>query len=163
MSPVPRVAAEKMRAVCAGAPMPLTSSGALEVTASFGVAELRSTPCRRAPRRAAAALLREADAALYTSKHEGRNRVTVATDADELSRRRWPHAMTAGSTDTTMIRIVTMPKLFFTIGNVAEQVAAPHEQHHPGHAARDVVSPGSAHRACARRPPRTARTCARWA
>ena len=52
------------------------------VTASFGVAQLHSP---QLPADAAAAsLLREADAALYTSKHEGRNRVTSA--ADETSR-----------------------------------------------------------------------------
>jgi diguanylate cyclase (GGDEF)-like protein len=68
-------AAEKIREVCAGTPMPL-ACGPLEVTASFGVAALSSVP--QSADAAAAALLREADAALYTSKHEGRNRVTVA-------------------------------------------------------------------------------------
>jgi diguanylate cyclase (GGDEF)-like protein len=68
-------AAEKLRAACADAPMPL-ASGALEVTCSFGVAALSKT--QDSDEAAAAAILREADAALYTSKHEGRNRVTVA-------------------------------------------------------------------------------------
>ena len=69
------IAAEKVRAACAGAPMPL-STGDLAVTASFGVAALSKEPLSIDA--AAAAMMREADAALYTSKHEGRNRVTVA-------------------------------------------------------------------------------------
>ena len=70
------IAAEKVRAACAGAPMPL-STGDLAVTASFGVAALSKEPLSIDA--AAAAMMREADAALYTSKHEGRNRVTVAS------------------------------------------------------------------------------------
>ncbi len=68
-------AAERLRTACASAPMPL-SSGALQVTSSFGVAALSKVP--QSLDAAADAMLREADAALYTSKHEGRNRVTVA-------------------------------------------------------------------------------------
>jgi two-component system cell cycle response regulator len=68
-------AAEKMRAACADTPMPL-ASGDLQVTSSFGVAALSNAP--QTAEVAAATLLREADAALYISKHEGRNRVTVA-------------------------------------------------------------------------------------
>ena len=70
-----RAAAEKIRGLCAAAPMQ-TSTGPLVVTASFGVAELGS----KSPSTAAAidVLLRAADTALYTSKREGRNRVTVA-------------------------------------------------------------------------------------
>jgi diguanylate cyclase (GGDEF)-like protein len=67
--------AEKIRAECAAVPMPL-ASGELTVTSSFGVAAL-STSAQSADA-AAAEMLREADAALYNSKHEGRNRVTVA-------------------------------------------------------------------------------------
>jgi len=68
-------AAEKIREACAGTPMAL-ATGPLEVTASFGVAGLSQVP--QSAESAANALLREADEALYESKHEGRNRVTVA-------------------------------------------------------------------------------------
>lgn len=68
-------AAEKIRAQFAGAPMPV-AGGELIATASFGVAAL-SAVTQSVPA-AADALLREADTALYNSKREGRNRVTVA-------------------------------------------------------------------------------------
>ena len=73
------IAAEKVRVACADTPMPL-STGDLQVTSSFGVATLSTAA--QSPDVAAAAMLREADSALYTSKHEGRNRVTVATGKD---------------------------------------------------------------------------------
>jgi two-component system cell cycle response regulator len=73
------IAAEKLRALCAGAPFH-TSSGDIAVTASFGVAELRIEPGAQSDDIAAQALLRRADTALYTSKNEGRNRVTAAED-----------------------------------------------------------------------------------
>jgi diguanylate cyclase (GGDEF)-like protein len=69
------VVAEKIRAECAAAPWPLTS-GELVVTSSFGVAALSAGD--QSGDAAMAELLRLADAALYNSKHEGRNRVTVA-------------------------------------------------------------------------------------
>jgi two-component system, cell cycle response regulator len=69
------VAAEKVRAICAQAPMQL-STGELQVTCSLGVATLSSA--QPGADAAAADMLREADAALYASKNEGRNRVTVA-------------------------------------------------------------------------------------
>jgi two-component system, cell cycle response regulator len=69
------IVAEKIRAQCAAAPMPC-ASGDLAVTSSFGVSALHASDLSADA--AAAEMLREADAALYNSKHEGRNRVTVA-------------------------------------------------------------------------------------
>src|SRR6185503_17582321 len=63
------IVAEKIRAQCAAAPMPL-ASGDLAVTSSFGVSAL--TAGDQTADAAAAEMLREADAALYNSKHEGR-------------------------------------------------------------------------------------------
>jgi diguanylate cyclase (GGDEF)-like protein len=68
--------AEKVRTRCASAPF-VTEAGALPVTASFGVASLQIT--HDASIVAAAELLRDADAALYRSKREGRDRVTAAS------------------------------------------------------------------------------------
>jgi two-component system cell cycle response regulator len=68
--------AEKIRALCASSI--LANDGAsLQFTASFGVAELN--PGEGADGAAAEALLRGADAALYRSKREGRNRVSAQT------------------------------------------------------------------------------------
>lgn len=73
------VAAEKLRALCAATPVE-TSSGKLAITASFGVAELQRSSADESASAAAQALLRRADSALYTSKNEGRNRVTLAVE-----------------------------------------------------------------------------------
>jgi len=76
------VTAEKIRASCAARPF-ATGAGPVKVTASFGVAELDLCAAATAPSSSAGAelLLREADAALYRSKHEGRNRITVVDGA----------------------------------------------------------------------------------
>jgi two-component system, cell cycle response regulator len=69
--------AEKIRSRCASLPF-ATSAGPLTVTASFGVAALDDS--NGATGAAAEALLRQADDALYRSKHEGRNRITSSPD-----------------------------------------------------------------------------------
>jgi two-component system, cell cycle response regulator len=67
--------AENIRARCANAVI-ATEAGELKFTASFGVASLSAMPGSNSA--AAIALLREADAALYRSKRDGRNRITGA-------------------------------------------------------------------------------------
>jgi diguanylate cyclase (GGDEF)-like protein len=68
--------AEKIRCACASEPM-MSTSGEHRVTASFGVA---ATPMAVVGALSADTLLRYADDALYQSKREGRNCVTVVTD-----------------------------------------------------------------------------------
>jgi diguanylate cyclase (GGDEF)-like protein len=67
--------AEKIRRLCEHGAL-ATDAGELKFTASFGVAALAGGAEPNAA--AAEALLRRADAALYRSKREGRNLVTVA-------------------------------------------------------------------------------------
>ncbi|MGH8220004.1 MAG: diguanylate cyclase [Steroidobacteraceae bacterium] len=76
------VTAEKIRSCCAAAPI-RTAIGEVTVTASFGVAELDlcGAAGMASVNAAAEMLLREADAALYRSKHDGRNRITVVGSA----------------------------------------------------------------------------------
>jgi two-component system cell cycle response regulator len=68
--------AEKIRVACASTPFS-TTAGELTLTVSLGVASLRAAPDVKS---AMSDLLRHADAALYRSKGEGRNRVTLALD-----------------------------------------------------------------------------------
>ena len=67
--------AEQLRKLCAGSVV-RTQSSEVRYTASFGVAALENDTL--SPGAAAESVLRRADAALYRSKREGRNRVTVA-------------------------------------------------------------------------------------
>lgn len=64
---------EKIRRLLESTPL-MSPAGTLQVTASFGTAELAAS--ESGPREAAESLLRAADAALYASKRCGRNRVS---------------------------------------------------------------------------------------
>ncbi len=67
-------AARRLRAIIADRPFPVQSN-MVEVTASFGMCTLDQVPVGE--RKTADHMLRVADAALYRSKHGGRNRVTA--------------------------------------------------------------------------------------
>ena len=71
--------AETLRQRCAASAV-RTEAGELRYTASFGVAALADAALSDSA--AAARLLRQADAALYRSKREGRNRVSAAGASD---------------------------------------------------------------------------------
>lgn len=77
---------ERLRRQVEQAALALADGGALSFTVSIGVAT--NTPTRRRPpiedNPSMATLLARADAALYRSKAEGRNRVSVADDFDSL-------------------------------------------------------------------------------
>ncbi len=68
------IVAERIRATVEGTRINATGAF-VSVTASFGVASVRGSGARRASQ----ALIAHADDALYTSKREGRNRVTLAS------------------------------------------------------------------------------------
>jgi diguanylate cyclase (GGDEF)-like protein len=79
-----RDVAEKLRVNCASTPFD-TSHGPLNLTVSLGVATLKAgdhddAATAEHAHRTVNALLSRADAALYQSKREGRNRVTVSTE-----------------------------------------------------------------------------------
>jgi two-component system, cell cycle response regulator len=66
--------AEKVRVACESSPIQ-AGTAAIRLTASFGVAAMNPA---EDPARAVTELLRQADTALYRSKHAGRNRVSAA-------------------------------------------------------------------------------------
>ena len=71
-------AAEKLRAHCGDTPFQ-TSTGELRVTVSVGVAAMPLLPSRPTSlSRVMDELLSRADSALYKSKQDGRNRISVA-------------------------------------------------------------------------------------
>lgn len=73
-----RIAAERLREAVAGEPF-ATGGGPVQATVSIGVAEIVTR--RDTPR----SLLERADAALYASKRNGRDRVTVAGDESNVA------------------------------------------------------------------------------
>ena len=73
-----RLAAERVRRAIAQRPFE-TSAGPLKVTLSLGVVALDDGPARLS------SLLRQADAALYTAKSAGRNRVVVEGTARDAA------------------------------------------------------------------------------
>jgi diguanylate cyclase (GGDEF)-like protein len=71
--------AERLRRTIADAPLELADGRALQVTASFGVASASG------PVASLDNLLHAADQALYSAKHNGRNRVESAAQDDVTS------------------------------------------------------------------------------
>lgn len=76
----PAEVAERLRAALLAAPFPLPSGGDVTITASFGIAQAEARPGIW-PRLVAAA-----DRALYRSKAEGRDRITLADALDRGQR-----------------------------------------------------------------------------
>jgi len=74
------IVAERLRSNLAELAVPV-AAGRVEVTASFGVATLRTVV--PAPQAALAELIKKADQALYRAKEAGRNRVVLAEPQDE--------------------------------------------------------------------------------
>jgi two-component system cell cycle response regulator len=72
------VVAERARSALEASGVPLRRGDRLAVTASFGVADFPTSRDR-------AALMREADQALYAAKRLGKNRVVAATRAVEAA------------------------------------------------------------------------------
>ncbi len=79
-----RVAMEKLRRLCEASALTLRPSEAVKVTVSFGVAALSQDEAEQyhSAEKELALLIERADRALYRSKREGRNRVTMDAEPE---------------------------------------------------------------------------------